>query len=626
MAMMLAGCVAAGRKETLAPLADNKAPQSFDALWAGFDPRAEPLDVEVLKEWEHEGVVLKVLRYRIGIFKGKKAMMAAVYGYPKGGKNLPGLVQIHGGGQFADWQACVSNGKRGYATISLAWAGRLNAPDYRVHTPVVKLFWENKSDNPKYRVTTDWGALEAYHSPCRFKGSNFVMNPPSESTLDPVPSPRNSGWFLCTIAARRALTFLEKQKVVDENRLGVYGHSMGGKVTVMTAGCDERVKAAAPSCGGISDRRNADAMYAVAITDDHYLKRIACPIFFLSPSNDFHGRIDDLQTAVGEIRSEEWRITCSPHHNHQDTAPHEVATQLWFDQVLMRRFETPKTPNVRLALKTGDGIPRLSVSPDASMPILGVDVFYTCQGRTDKGRNDRVNNINRFWHHATAEKKGDAWTAVVPILSTDKPLWVYANVHYPLAEPVAGAGYYYGAYTAKTFTLSSRMRMVRPAKLKAAGVRATLKPSMVIEDFKGDWQKEWFIYSNDPKKWERKTHKVYDDRYKAPAFAKLAFAVKAQKGKKLVIGLDSHTAVVELEGGPEWQEVLLYPSDFKDAEGKTLAGWDGIKELRFAPLEHRRHKGKTESLGAEWQGAKPVFRSMRWVKGTKKEIRARLRH
>ena len=40
-------------------------------MWTGFDPRAEPLDTEILKEWEEDGVVLKVLRYRIGIFKGQ---------------------------------------------------------------------------------------------------------------------------------------------------------------------------------------------------------------------------------------------------------------------------------------------------------------------------------------------------------------------------------------------------------------------------------------------------------------------------------------------------------------------------------------------------------------------------
>ncbi|MFG0255759.1 MAG: hypothetical protein ACF787_11805, partial [Rhodopirellula sp. JB053] len=148
--------------ETLPPLesgpGNSAAPQTFDQLWNGFDPREEPLDVEVLHEWEEEGVVMKVLRYRIGIFKDQKAMMAAVYGYPKGASHLPGLLQIHGGGQFADSRAVLTNAKRGYATISIAWAGRISAPDYRVDSDVVELFWNQQTDHPDYRVTTDWGA------------------------------------------------------------------------------------------------------------------------------------------------------------------------------------------------------------------------------------------------------------------------------------------------------------------------------------------------------------------------------------------------------------------------------------------------------------------------------------
>ncbi|MHC4087463.1 MAG: dienelactone hydrolase, partial [Planctomycetota bacterium] len=128
--------------ETLPPLKGDKSPQTLEEMWAGFDPRKEPLDVEVLKEWEADSVVLKVLRYRIGVFKGQMAMMAAVYGYPKGRSKLPGLVQIHGGGQYADHKACLVNAKRGYATISIAWAGRINAPDYRVTPNEVKLFWD----------------------------------------------------------------------------------------------------------------------------------------------------------------------------------------------------------------------------------------------------------------------------------------------------------------------------------------------------------------------------------------------------------------------------------------------------------------------------------------------------
>ena len=55
--------------ETLPPLKDGKAPETFEELWGGFDPLTEPLDVEVLKEWEQDGVVLKVIRYRAGIFR-----------------------------------------------------------------------------------------------------------------------------------------------------------------------------------------------------------------------------------------------------------------------------------------------------------------------------------------------------------------------------------------------------------------------------------------------------------------------------------------------------------------------------------------------------------------------------
>ncbi|MBT3274678.1 MAG: hypothetical protein HN368_16085 [Spirochaetales bacterium] len=54
-------------QETLPPLKDGWGPQSVEALWAGFAPRGEPLDVEVLEAWEEDGVVLKVLRYRLVI-------------------------------------------------------------------------------------------------------------------------------------------------------------------------------------------------------------------------------------------------------------------------------------------------------------------------------------------------------------------------------------------------------------------------------------------------------------------------------------------------------------------------------------------------------------------------------
>ncbi len=604
--------------DTLPRLVNDQAPTNFVEMWAGFDARAAPLEVETLKQWEEDDVVFRVVRFRIGIFKGTKAKLAAVYGFPKhvldGGEKLPGLVQIHGGGQYADFNACRTNAKRGYATVSIAWAGRINAPEYRVGPAEVKLFWDGKTDHPGYRLTTDWGALDGYHAPARNSGNSFPSAQPATWTLDAIESPRNSGWFLCALAARRALTFLEQQSEVDAQKLGVYGHSMGGKLTVMAA-VDPRVKAAAPSCGGISDRDNKSALYRSTLGDDVSLRQVSCPMMFLSPANDFHGRIGDLPAAIREIKSRQWRVTCSPHRSHQDTAEYEVATQLWFDQHLKNAFTFPVTPVTSVQLRAEDGVPTFIVKPDQSKTVLSVDVFYTQHGKPDETPRDRENTKHRFWHHAEATESNGRWNARLPIASTSQPLWVYANILYPLDSPVAGAGYYYRTYEANSFNLSSTLHMISSKELAAAKLRATLEPSLLIESFEDGWEKEWFTYR--PDEWARATHKVYHESYKPPEEASLALEVLAVESNVLIIRLDEAAAEVQLGGGGEWQEIVLKPQDYQNFDGEARSDFADIMRLKLGATERlkpKRGSGKeSRIIGANWRGPNPKFRNLRWV-------------
>lgn len=618
IAAFLTGSMVLGQDtETLPKLKDGQAPGSFEEMWAGFDPRAEPLEVEVLREWEEAGVVLRIVRFRIGVFKRQKAILAAIYGFPAAaaanGTRLPGLLQIHGGGQYADYKACLANAKRGYATVSIAWAGRISAPEYRVTPAEVQLFWDGRTDDPNYRLTTDWGAVDGYHAPGRNAGNQFPSAKAADYTLDSVESPRNSGWFLCAVAARRALTFLEQQPEVDPNRLGVYGHSMGGKLTVMTA-VDPRVKAAAPSCGGISDRDNRSPLFRATLGDDVSLEHVSCPIFFLSPANDFHGRIGDLPAALKEIQSEDWRVTCSPHHNHQDTAEYEVATLLWMDQQLKHAFTLPQTPQTTLTLSSDDGVPLLAVRPDASRPVRSVDVFYSQHGKADERPEDRENTMSRFWHHARVVQANGTWNARLPLHDTDRPLWVYANVTYPLEQPVSGVGYYYGDYTATTFNLSSVLTTATAEQLQAAGVRPALKPSLMIEDFQIDWQKEWFSYRTDS--WAMETFKLRDEAWHGPLGARLSLSILSAEPNVMVILIDDYAAEVQLTGGEDWQQVSLSHSDFRDAEDTALAGWENVRRLKLSPAEHLRPKQGSKAnrrlVGKHWQGAAPEFRDLHW--------------
>jgi hypothetical protein len=177
LSCLLAGNILTAAEETLSPLEDGKVPQNLDELWGGYDPKKEPLEMEVLKEWEQDGVIYRIIRYQVGVFKGAPAKLAAFYAFPKGGTKLPALVQIHGGGQSASLACVVTDAKRGYASISLNWGGnKMN---------LGKDNWEGPQ--------TDWGKLDCTHPPQRNKSNHFAGPlTPDEYTLDNIESPRNS--------------------------------------------------------------------------------------------------------------------------------------------------------------------------------------------------------------------------------------------------------------------------------------------------------------------------------------------------------------------------------------------------------------------------------------------------
>ena len=266
-------------------------PRSLNELWAGFEEfdRTTPLEVEILKDWKQDGVVCRVVRYQVGVFKGTPSRVAAFYAFPEGGTKLPALVQMHGGGQSASLNSVVTYAQRGYAGISINWGGnKMNLGQEAWSGP-----------------QTDWGKLDATHPPQRNKANHCAgALTPDEYTFDSVESPRNSNWFLVLIAARRAVTFLQQQPEVDATRIGAHGHSMGGKLTVNLAGIDKRIKAAVPSCGGSGDllesedlvpggrRTERSEMELACISDNAYLPLVSCPILWLSPTNDFHAHLD----------------------------------------------------------------------------------------------------------------------------------------------------------------------------------------------------------------------------------------------------------------------------------------------------------------------------------------------
>ena len=85
---------------------------------------------------------------------------------------------------------------------------------------------------------------------------------------------------------------------------------------------------------------------------------------------------------------------------------------------------------------------------------------------------------------------------------------------------------------------------------------------------------------------------------------------------KMTVGIDGYATEVALVGKNEWKAVKLSANDFKDAELKPLANWNGVKELRLDESDNLRpprgSNAKPRRLGGQWKGKGPEFRNLRW--------------
>lgn len=580
---------------TLVALLAQDAPGTLEALHADVDPRRDPLEVEVLREREDSGIVIRTIRYRIGTFRGAPARMAAYYAFPKGGTKLPALLHLHGGGQRAFLHEVREWAPRGYAVLSINWGGR----------PM--------EDAQEGEPGTDWGAVDPTQT--NVPGYSSVKSGPK--SLDAAESPRNNNWFLLTIGARRGITFLEVQPEADPDRIGVYGHSMGGELTVLTAGTDRRVKAAAPSVGGSGflyedlwgipgSARPWSGSFELqrrALATELYLARIHCPILFLSSTNDFNAPMDFVVRGLAGVPQGRKRMVFAPHLNHRFTPEAQVARRVWLDAHLAGGAEPAGAPRLELRLDGAGGVPmaRLQAAPG----VLRAELYYGYD------RDPRV----RFWADAGGRRAGDAWEAACPVADLDEPLFVLANVHYPLAGRKSG--------DPETYVLSATAAAY-PAALRKADVKATEAPRRELDDFSRGFH-DWYVLNGDNRHhWMFATRKPVDPRWRGPKGASLAFAARTTSGaNRLAVRVvvnewrsysrrprGEYMATVDLpEAGR--REIRLSAGNFRSADGTPLPSWGEVTELIFQAAD----KAKEGGWDKPWEGAVPSFESLRWEGG-----------
>jgi dienelactone hydrolase len=556
-------------------------------LWKGYDPEALPLEVESLQSWEEEGCTYEKLRFTGEIAEGVKIRVFAIQGAPTGGKKRPGLLHIHGGGQTASLAWVKFWAKRGYVCVTFDFCG----------------LWEKRTE------VTDWGPL---------KQANMAT---ANGGLQIRPTPRESSWYHWTVAARRALTLLAKHPTVDPERLGIFGISVGGNLTWMVAGSDRRVKVAVPIYGsgynyedrktrwGFAPLSDDLALFKRTLSPEAHAPLVRCPVLHLDATNDFHAWMDYsyeiLEAARGPVRQ-----SFTPRYNHH-IAPEQASNlERWMDWHLRDGKPFPATPRLTIALNA-ENIPRAQVAVKEGREVQQVEIYYALGDKIPPAR---------YWRSAPVPQNAGRWEAVLPIMDAGDSLTVFANVRYRSGV-----------------CLSSNLTHAIPARIGPA--KATLLWSPTLEHGR-DGLENW-VYTaaytdpnisasylrtqadgqygpcltlntdlfGNPMTFNISTHLLGDPQFQGRERSALAFRVKGGFTEE---GLT--VSVIENDWGPRsktysariektaldsgWQEIVLPPSRFVSADGKTLTDWKGVDRL--------------EIRGAASKQEPPCFARFRW--------------
>lgn len=577
-------------------------PRTASQTWRQFDPRAEALETELIRESLEDGIVLRQVRFVVGTFAGRKTRVAAFYAFPHGGKNLPGIVQLHGGGQRAMPQTARFWATHGYAAVAVNWGEHV--------------IGEQSDSN------TDWAGIPAGF----FEPKHYNDVTPAAGTIHDVPHPWNSSWLLYAAAARRAITFLEQQFEADGANIGVTGHSMGGRLTVLTA-TDSRVKAASPSVGGSgylyediagvpgSGRQmQADKeLYAATLDCSQYWPLIQCPVMFLGATNDFNSPMEFVLRGFRTLPHGNGALSFAPHRNHRFTGDNYAARIRWFQTHLKHRFIFPQTARTELALNSADGISQFVVRPDVAGPyqLTSVAVFYGYD------RDPRT----RFWRSADVVRDGDVFRAACAVMESGEPLFVFANITYDTGDVIKMPP---GYQDTSLLTVTSECRQASPAQLLAAGAQPAGTRQRMIDDFQHGWRDWSLVGVGHSIHWNYETHKVNDSAFVGPRGASLVIDVEtAAPHNTLAVIMETDmwrgytgrksrrfTALVELhEAGTH--VVKLSAEKFVTADGEVLDSYDFVTSLILTPGQKERPDTVTEV----WQGKIPTFQSIRWEGG-----------
>lgn len=566
-----------------------------EQVWKDYDPSLEPLEVEVLKQWTKDGNIFKEMYFTGKTIGEEKVRIYGVYSAPMGGKQLPGILHVHGGGQTVNKDILHYWNERGYAALSFNWGGR-------------------RTDGQAY---TDWGSALAH--------ANHLDA--GERMMATVPNVRASSWYEWAVAARRALTLLSEQAEVDPGKLGAFGVSMGGTLLWTLAATDKRIRASCAIyglgwhtykeefCLATGDKpeysEEAARIWREGMEPEAYAPHIHSPLLYINATNDFYGIMDrsfNILSALPEQTPR--RAAFTPGFSHYIHWEQGDNIHRWMNTWLKGEAQWPQTPEVFIRIDE-QGRSELAISPDSAQTVTRVEAYYAF---------GNPHAATRHWRPLGTFTGGDSRSVLLDVKDYRGTVYVYANVYYESGICLSSnlATEMLGDVENADFAVPDRERRTNVIYDGRDGLGGWVTNSPNADPFPHRYSPIKAVASEDGVRGFRPdeqlspiTYSLGDPEYKGREGEALSFQIFSRNAANFKIIVHrryymSHSrnyicpASLEEPGG--WQTFTLIPESFKHEEsGEALSGWEDVNYLELCKPEEG------------WPDENILFTNFKWI-------------
>jgi dienelactone hydrolase len=336
-----------------------------------------------------------------GYGSGSSVRIFGYYAVPEGGGvRRPGLVMIHGGGGYALLARALDGAGQGYAALAIDLPGK--GPGRS----------QSRSSGPNMTVANLFNTSE---------------------------NPEDNYLYHAVTAALRSITYLCAQPEVDTSRIGVYGISWGGVVSLVTGSVDKRVTAVMDMFGsGYLYRGSTWTERLAQMTPQQrerwehnfdassYVGAMKCPILCVSGTNDNCYWLPSFMRTFTSMDNERW-LLLRPNLDHKIDAPARQGIWAWLNQHLAHNSPAAPSAGWWYSKLEGDEIV-ISTTAQGSQGVRRAEV--TCS----RGGGGWA---RRRWHTVACDRVPGRFSARLRL--KPQPLFAYATFFFEDGSAVSSS-------------------------------------------------------------------------------------------------------------------------------------------------------------------------------------------